>query len=70
MFVNLGGGEFHVYRNKLWLVVPRRGAGERGAEAASHWPRVVRKQFFCLVADWSQPYVILEAARGNQEKSI
>jgi hypothetical protein len=71
MFVNLErGGVSYIYGNEMWLAVSRRGAGGRGTEAA-RWPRVVvRGLFFCLVADWSQPYVILEAARQRGKEDL
>ena len=58
-----------MYGNELWSAVSRRGAGGRGAEAGQ-WPQVVGGRFFCLVADWSQPYVILEAARTRGKEEL
>ena len=51
--------------------LPRSGGEEKRGGGSSNGPRVVRIRFFFgLVADWSQPYVILEAARQRGKEDL
>jgi hypothetical protein len=49
--------------------IPTRGGEKRGggsSMASSSSTRTI----FCLVADWSQPYVMLEAARQQGREDL